>query len=158
MTLVEEADILAAIRKDPGDQLTRLKYADWLQDRDDPRAEGMRALALLLRTSCNGYSGDVSGTTRTIYRPAERWAPELQAAWFRGGPGIYGWFWLPDDWFDAMCRIAGQVLTAGRVSLFFPEGNSPDKPAFHQGDDAAALAWPDLSPEVRAEILAPVLS
>jgi uncharacterized protein (TIGR02996 family) len=38
----EEAAFLAAIAADPADDTTRLVYADWLQDRNDPRPEYLR--------------------------------------------------------------------------------------------------------------------
>ena len=37
-----DADWLAAVAAAPDDQLVRLAYADWLDDRDDPRAELLR--------------------------------------------------------------------------------------------------------------------
>jgi uncharacterized protein (TIGR02996 family) len=39
---VDEAAFLAAIRAAPGDPTPRLIYADWLDDRGDPRAEFVR--------------------------------------------------------------------------------------------------------------------
>lgn len=45
----EEAGFNAALDANLIDHDTRLVYADWLQDRDDPRAAGYRALGLLRR-------------------------------------------------------------------------------------------------------------
>ena len=45
----EEAAFLEAIAKHPQDRTARLVFADWLQERDDPRAEGYRALGLRRR-------------------------------------------------------------------------------------------------------------
>lgn len=45
----EEAAFQAVLDADPGDFTTRLVFADWLQERGDPRAEGYRALGLLKR-------------------------------------------------------------------------------------------------------------
>ena len=39
---MQESSFLAAIRADPSDRLARLAYADWLEERDDPRAELIR--------------------------------------------------------------------------------------------------------------------
>ena len=38
----EEAAFLTAIAANPEDDTARLVYADWLQDRSDPRAEYVR--------------------------------------------------------------------------------------------------------------------
>lgn len=43
----DEAGFNATLDANPDDWQTRLVYADWLQDRDDPRAEGYRALGVL---------------------------------------------------------------------------------------------------------------
>ena len=43
----EEAAFQAALDENPADHTTRLVFADWLQERGDPRAEGYRALATL---------------------------------------------------------------------------------------------------------------
>lgn len=39
-----ETAFLAAIRANPADDTTRLVYADWLDERDDPRAEYVRLI------------------------------------------------------------------------------------------------------------------
>src|SRR5262249_13386737 len=41
-----EDDFQNALDAQPGDWQTRLVFADWLQDRSDPRAEGYRALGM----------------------------------------------------------------------------------------------------------------
>jgi uncharacterized protein (TIGR02996 family) len=38
----DEAKFLAAIKSDPDDEASRLVYADWLEERNDPRAEYLR--------------------------------------------------------------------------------------------------------------------
>jgi uncharacterized protein (TIGR02996 family) len=38
----DDEAFLAAIAERPDDDLTRLVYADWLEERDDPRAEYVR--------------------------------------------------------------------------------------------------------------------
>jgi uncharacterized protein (TIGR02996 family) len=42
-----EEDFQTALDANPHDWHTRLVFADWLQDRDDPRAEAVRALGRL---------------------------------------------------------------------------------------------------------------
>jgi uncharacterized protein (TIGR02996 family) len=41
----EEAGFIAALAAAPDDRTTLLVYADWLEERNDPRAEGLRLLA-----------------------------------------------------------------------------------------------------------------
>src|SRR6266545_1532761 len=41
----EEAGFIAALLTEPDDRTTLLVYADWLDDRSDPRAEYLRLLA-----------------------------------------------------------------------------------------------------------------
>lgn len=43
--MTEEDALQAAIDADPRDKLPRLVFADWLDERADPRAEGYRVLA-----------------------------------------------------------------------------------------------------------------
>lgn len=45
--MVTEDDLQALLDENPGDHQTRLVLADFLQDRDDPRAEGYRAMGTL---------------------------------------------------------------------------------------------------------------
>ncbi len=44
--MTTEEDFQRALDENPDDHLTRLVFADWLQERDDPRAEGYRAMGL----------------------------------------------------------------------------------------------------------------
>ncbi len=44
--MTTEEDFQAMLDLNPEDHQTRLIFADWLQDRDDPRAEGYRALGM----------------------------------------------------------------------------------------------------------------
>jgi uncharacterized protein (TIGR02996 family) len=41
----EEAGFIAALLAEPDDRTTLLVYADWLDDRNDPRAEYLRVIA-----------------------------------------------------------------------------------------------------------------
>lgn len=47
--MTTEEDFDTALDRNPEDWQTRLVYADWLQERGDPRAEGYRALGTLRR-------------------------------------------------------------------------------------------------------------
>lgn len=68
--MTTEDDFHRALDANPEDHHTRLVFADWLQDHDDPRAEGYRALGTLrvhpLLT--NGYWGHTHDGN-TAYRP-----------------------------------------------------------------------------------------
>lgn len=80
-----ESAFLAALDAAPNDFTARLVYADWLDEQNDPRAEGYRALAaarLSLRLSLR-YSG-------------------AYLHWMRGpaDPWYYTYCSLPPDWYD----------------------------------------------------------
>jgi uncharacterized protein (TIGR02996 family) len=49
----DEENFIQAIRAAPGDYALRLVYADWLEERGDPRAEFLRALVALARLGHN---------------------------------------------------------------------------------------------------------
>ena len=82
--MTSEDDFQRALDADPDDWQTRLVFADWLQDRDDQRAEGYRALGLNQRVP--------------IRRSARRWA------WYScrhtTGDDVTSWIRgvLPDFW------------------------------------------------------------
>lgn len=50
----DERCLLDAIHTDPEDDRLRLVYADWLEERGDPRAEWVRAEIILYRTVFGG--------------------------------------------------------------------------------------------------------
>ncbi len=47
--MTREDDFWSLLEKTPDDNLTRLVFADWLQESGDPRADGMRVLGLTNR-------------------------------------------------------------------------------------------------------------
>jgi uncharacterized protein (TIGR02996 family) len=63
--MTTESDFQTALDADPSDHLTRLVFADWLQDREEKRAEGYRALA---NWNCSPFS---SGSGTVIWYSAE---------------------------------------------------------------------------------------
>jgi len=111
---------------DPADWQTRLIFADWLEERDDARAEGYRALGanlLFPGTSDSfpcwwGRRDNLSGM-----EPEERHGG-LLIDWFFALPAAYRSFW----WADYSSR--------------------------REAEDAAAIAFAKLPPERRAELLA----
>jgi uncharacterized protein (TIGR02996 family) len=50
--MTTEVDWWALLDKNPLDHQTRAVFADWLQDRDDKRAEGLRWMAEKESASC----------------------------------------------------------------------------------------------------------
>lgn len=57
---IEEEGFQAALDENPGENTTRLVFADWLEERDDPRALGYRALGLLRRCPVMSKAADWS--------------------------------------------------------------------------------------------------
>lgn len=74
----EDAAFISAIRANPDDETSRLVYADWLDDRSDPRAEYLRAEAawLALQPSDEQF--------RPLYRRVSQLAAGLEPEWFAG--------------------------------------------------------------------------
>lgn len=72
----DERAFLRVILADPADSLPRLVYADWLEERDDPRGEFLR-LATRYRDELRGYSRDRAD----ILARLEELRPAMPAAW-----------------------------------------------------------------------------
>jgi uncharacterized protein (TIGR02996 family) len=122
-----EDDFQAALDANPDDHQTRLVFADWLQERGDPRAEGYRALGRLRH--------------------------ECFETWFNASayPDLvpYDRSNLPEDWF---CLLEGYDVRTARCRE--SAGNWRDFATRRAAEDAAALAFARLPPERRAELLA----
>lgn len=92
--MTTEDDFQLALDKNPTDWQTRLVFADWLQERDDPRAEGYRVLGTLRLAPdswityrvANGHLVSGSGYTTwgwgriTAGRP---YGNKLRGVWFQ---------------------------------------------------------------------------
>lgn len=122
--MTTEDDFQAALDAKPEDWQTRLVFADWLQERGDPRADGYRALGVLRLWPKREGEGE-GGT----------WA-------YQGGvaddyPACHT---LPRDWFDA--DSPGNTYW------------TQDLDTRRESEDAAARAFAKLPPERRAELLA----
>jgi uncharacterized protein (TIGR02996 family) len=72
----EDAAFVSAIRERPEDETARLVYADWLDDRSDPRAEYLRAEGrwCALQPADEQY--------RPLYRRLSQLTAALDPAWF----------------------------------------------------------------------------
>ncbi len=121
--MTTEDDFQGQLDLHPDDHHTRLVFADWLQDREDVRAEGYRAMGALRK--------------RPLLYPQS------------SGRQIWGWWrlpsehgdHLPEDWFEAIPNPAdrGSYLRT--------------QPSRREAEDAAAIAFSKLSPERRAQLL-----
>lgn len=126
--MTTEEDFQAALDANPDDHSTRLVFADWLDEHDDPRAKGYRAL----------------GTLRHEIRPfAAEDIDDLQ--WD-------GWYALPAanssiSW-PAVHEISvgdAVEIDGDRVTVWFRTRR--------RAEDAAALAFGQLSASDRFELM-----
>jgi uncharacterized protein (TIGR02996 family) len=123
-----EDDLQALLDADPADHLTRLVLADFLQDRDDARAEGYRALGMLKRNpAVEGddwrWSHSPAGPTWDFYRPIMATS-------------------LTSDWWHKCYDMSGKLHS------YFPTRRA--------AEDCAALAFAALSADQKADILRPL--
>lgn len=121
-----------ALDAEPEAWHARLVFADWLDDRDDPRAEGYRAIAARRRRPF------------CILRP-DGWACWWHREVFYRPAGND----IPPDWFarlpaDAGSNLFWPQLVEGRASM-----------SRRVCEDALALAFAQLPAARRAELLAP---
>jgi uncharacterized protein (TIGR02996 family) len=132
----------AALDADPGNSLLRQVFADWLDDRGDPRASGYRVLGAL-----------------GLWPERGLWHPDR---WGRGRtpPGH-----LPSDWYDRLKggkpkrrRLGRDAWPAQRASRAWEEWRDTQRDFGNRrdADDAAALAWLDLDDAERRDILTPL--
>ena len=136
--MTTEADFIAALDADPDSHMTRLAFADWLEEQDppDPRGPGYRALGAngvfphgskdvwVVMWNVSQYKGYVFGQRLHPHDPLDC-SPAM----------------LPDDWHQ---------LIAGKVSSFVKRRHRREM------EDAAALAFARLPAQRRAELLATV--
>ncbi len=135
--MTSEEDFQRVLDRTPSDWQTRLVFADWLQDRDDARAAGYRALGSLrvypLLITLNGVFHEdnpwyfVFGTCANTVPESKKWSLcKLPTRWFlnlmRGSRDVAGPSWCH----YRMRRIA---------------------------DNDAAWAFSKLTPKEQAEIL-----
>ena len=124
----DEVAFHAALNADPADQVTRLAFADWLHDRDDPRAAGYAAMvALGLRPMQNGSFA------------LWNWR------YFQNPPAHLRASVLPRDWYES---LTGSPIHGGN---WYSEYTSCSA-----AENAAALAFARLPPKRQAELLNPV--
>jgi uncharacterized protein (TIGR02996 family) len=125
--MTTEDDFQRALDANPDDWQTRLVFADWLDERDDPRAEGYRASGVLRRRPYQ-YT--------LMYEPN------------KGEPRFW-WHWAPDpEWFPSDGRDDWSVLPRA-----WWKGCSEEVCTRREAEDAAALAFAKLPADRRAELL-----
>lgn len=93
----EEAAFLAAIRANRDDELVRLVYADWLDERNDPRGEYLRLNVELRRL----VRGKLALNPLEVGRHLEfevtfevEWVACINGVKYQRDTFIYPWFWL----------------------------------------------------------------
>lgn len=137
---------MAVLDKSPADHSARLVFADWLDDRDDPRAEGYRAIARHGLVLCDRYT-----------RPDKvEYLPDRGSRVFCAveSPAVSDTlpadeYTIPEDWYKETVAVAlelkqprkeesgGCVLFANRT----------------EAENVVALAFARLPAERRAELL-----
>jgi uncharacterized protein (TIGR02996 family) len=127
-----EDDFQRRLDENPPDWQTRLVFADWLQERGDPRADGYRALAACRFVLCDLYPGD---TPRYIPHEMSRIFSESNSASGRD-------YTLTLDWYQAILRL-GHAATGTSIPF-----NSR-----RAAEDAAARAFATLPARRRASLL-----
>lgn len=136
--MTTEDDFNAALDACPEDWQTRLVFADWLQERGDPRAEGYRAIASNRFVFCDQAARG---------KGAFSWIPLEPSTIFESGYDDTGDpSDIPSDWFDEL--VGGELRERGPWG-----GGSVQYPNRRAAEDAAALAFAELPAERRAELL-----
>ncbi len=130
--MTTEDDFQAALDANPDDWHTRLVFADWLEDRGDPRAAGYRAIAAQQR------------------RPLHmRHAGLKRDAWWwhctTGTPSHHND--VPADWFARL------PVRDGNKNFWPVHTQKGGVRTRHQCEDALARAFAKLPPERQAALL-----
>ena len=136
--MTTEDDFQRALDAHPEDWQTQFAFADWLQNRDDPRAAGYRAIAVQQRRPLQGTH---------LKRYAYWWCCSLTVGWVSVIHNT-----LPRDWFDLLPSAEG-------TKVFWPvlTDTGGDK-SRRECEDALALAFAQLPTSRQAELLAAPLA
>jgi uncharacterized protein (TIGR02996 family) len=144
--MTTEDDFQSALDADPEDGQTRLVFADWLEERGDPRADGYRAMGRL------GLRAPPSTTESSGACP---WFDSARCVVGSGGEAPVH-CWLPSDWFALLSggvqTVDGHPLDTKTFASYV--GKWLDWFSRREAEDAAAKAFARLPPERRAELLA----
>jgi uncharacterized protein (TIGR02996 family) len=129
--MTTEDDFQSALDADPTDWQTRLVFADWLEERGDPRGPGYRALALRRWRSYQPHRGGY--WTVGNYRANTR--DDVSD--------------LPDDWF---LHVWNATPRSSRTQAAMGRWIAVD--TRREAEDAAARAFAKLATERQNELLA----
>jgi uncharacterized protein (TIGR02996 family) len=129
--MTTEDDFQRALAAKPRDWQTRLVFADWLQERGDPRAEGYRVQGLRQRAP-------------EYFKGAKAWV-WLNPHWAATYPATdtIRAATLPDDWYKLLPVHNSEGAECAE-----------ERPTLRESMDDAALAFARLPPARRAELLA----
>jgi uncharacterized protein (TIGR02996 family) len=140
--VTSEEDFQRALDEHPDDFQTRLVFADWLQERGDPRAEGYRALGVLRLhpASVQMAVGEFKGTTVWVFGNIRHKGPDrtkiahalVSLDWFRNtdaGPAGDAWWvrYLSRSSAEDAAALAFSRLSARRRTILLagPAGTKP---------------------------------
>jgi uncharacterized protein (TIGR02996 family) len=135
-TVTTEDDFQRALDARVTDWQTRLVFADWLQERGDPRADGYRALGMFRK-----YALKISTGVRLWLFGWDESNPNYGTA--ENKIHTYADSQLPDDWYVLITD--GSRATKDHWERFDSR---------REAEDAAALAFGRLPAARRAELLA----
>jgi uncharacterized protein (TIGR02996 family) len=133
-----EDDFRRRLNRVPWDWQARLVFADWLEERGDPRAEGYRAMGRRKRFA-----------RLSLCKPKHYWWWDESDEEVRCGSGPLDPDDIPTDWLRATAEQA-ELL---RLRNVFDHGTNLDFPTRKAAEDAAALAFARLPEARRKELL-----
>lgn len=129
--MTTEDDFHATLDAQPDDWQTRLVFADFLADRDDPRADGYRAIAVQHRC------------------PLRIGRPTGDAHWWYCGTDHSKNNIIPRDWFEMLPGDVGSKLFWPRLT------NTGGVLSRRACEDALARAFADLPADRKRALLEP---
>jgi uncharacterized protein (TIGR02996 family) len=131
-----EDDFQRMLDANPDDHQTRLVFADWLDERGDPRAEGYRAIGQLRRRTHQSQYYSIRGENVWLWGSTKLPSKMYTDLY----PGIV----LPSDWLET-------------IQGTHPTYEHNDYWRYHstrrEAEDAAAVAFGQLSPARKRQIL-----
>jgi uncharacterized protein (TIGR02996 family) len=117
----EDEAFLAAIRQQPADNTVRLVYADWLDERDDPRGE-------LLRIECLLHQGSEADADHTLRQRLSELGGRVDVRWLAAVCRVPVEIGLPHQ-HPSRCplNVPGPFYTCGScLACEAPEDQAPD--------------------------------
>lgn len=133
--MTTEDDFQSSLDTNPADYQTRLVFADWLDERDDPRASGYRAMGMRQWRAYHSYDKMFSVSTYNIAHFDAHGLPDVSA--------------LPHDWFDYIEAMVDQKLvqrlSSGMAYIILPNRR--------QVEDLVATAFSYLPAYRREQLL-----